>query len=179
MIMHAKIVATMGPATNQPACVEKLIQLGLGVARLNLAHSSHGDIVKTIKVVREAAARSNQPVAIMADLAGPKIRTGPLSEESVELIADRHVVLTVEPTEGTSERIGVVYPNFAADVEPGQAILISDGLLKLVVEKVEDTDVLCRVEIGGSLRSNQGINMPHTSIKTPTLTEKDRVDLNF
>ncbi len=177
--MRAKIIATLGPASRSLECIEGLIERGLAVARVNMAHGKYDELAELIQTVRQASDRLGQPVAVMADLAGPKIRTGPLVNGQVELAADEEVVLTTEPTEGTVSRIGVSYPEFAADVEPGQEILISDGLLKLEVLSIENSEVLCRVETGGVLHANQGINLPQTVIKTPTVTEKDRADLDF
>ncbi len=179
MIARAKIVATVGPASSDQLVLRALLEQGVAVFRLNLAHGRHADLSQTIENIRAAARELGQEVGIMADLAGPKIRTGPLVAESVLLEAGQKVVLTTAQAPGTAERLSVSYPDFPVDVEPGQAILISDGLLKLVVEQKRETEVFCRVEIGGQLRANQGINLPETTIKTPTLTDKDLHDLQF
>lgn len=179
MRTRAKIVATLGPASRAPERLEELIESGLAVVRVNMAHAVYDELAESVKDIRAVSERLGRPVAIMADLAGPKIRTGPLLEEQIELRPETEIVLTTDPTPGIAGRIGVTYPDFAADVAPGQSILISDGLLRLVVLKVSNHDVHCRVEIGGVLRENQGINLPETIIKTPTLTEEDREDLDF
>jgi len=179
LVSRAKIVATVGPASREPSVLRTLLEHGVAVFRVNMAHGVYKDLSETIANIRKVAKEMGRPVGVMADLAGPKIRTGPLEEEEVEMTAGREVVLTTERTVGTGERLGVSYPNFAVDVEPGQTILISDGLLKLIVVKVVDSEVLCRVETGGVLRANQGINLPNTRIQRPTLTDKDRADLEF
>ncbi len=179
MVSRAKIVATVGPASREPSVLRTLLERGVAIFRVNMAHGVYKDLSETITNIRAVAKEMGRPVGIMADLAGPKIRTGPLEDEEVELVAGREVILTTERAVGTAERLGVSYSNFAVDVEPGQSILISDGLLKLIVVKVVNSDVLCRVETGGVLRANQGINLPETSIQTPTLTDKDRADLEF
>ncbi len=176
---RAKIVATVGPASREPSVLRLLLEGGVAVFRLNMAHGVYEDLFEIIANIRGIANEMGRPVGIMADLAGPKIRTGPLAQDEVELAPGKEVVLTTERTVGTAERLSVSYPDLPLDVEPGQEILISDGLLKLIVMKVAAPDVLCRVETGGVLRANQGINLPDTDVQAPTLTDKDRVDLEF
>lgn len=177
--MRAKIIATIGPACREPDVLDKMISAGLAVARLNMAHGDHQTIVKDVRAVREASRRCGRPVGILADLTGPKIRTGGLQSGSLELVRGGEITLTTKPTVGTQKEVSVSYPELAKDVAPGQSIFVADGMIELEVIKVTDSEVNCRVIIGGTLLEHQGINLPQATISTPTITNKDREDLEF
>lgn len=177
--MHAKIIATIGPSSRDPGTLDRLIFAGLAVARLNMAHSDHQALADDIGAIREAGRRCRRPVGIMADLTGPKIRTGGLLAGSLELNRDDVLKLTTEPSPGTPQLISVSYPELPRDVAVGQSILVADGMIELQVVKVNNHEVTTRVLTGGLLLENQGINLPQASINTPTITEKDRRDLAF
>ena len=177
--MRAKIVATIGPASLAPGILDQLIGAGMDVARLNLAHSDHTILAADIKAVREASKRCGRSIAILADLTGPKIRTGPLMDHSVELVRGEEISLTTKATPGSEKLISVNYSDLPKDVELGQRLLVADGLIELIATKIENDKVVCLVETGGTLHEHQGINLPKARISTPTITEKDRDDLKF
>lgn len=178
----AKIVCTIGPASQSPAVLDRLIEAGLDVARLNFSHGSHESHARAIASVREAAAGRGRAVAIIQDLQGPRIRIGALPA-AVEAQAEDKLILTPEGASLGSERAGlrlpVTYPDLARDVKPGARILINDGLVELTVERVVGEEVRCRVVTGGLIASHKGLNLPGTEVSAPAVTEKDREDLRF
>lgn len=177
--MHGKIVCTIGPASLGQVTLDAMVEAGMAVARLNMSHGSHelhGSIVDTI---RGLAVPVGKAPAILADLAGPKIRTGPLAEEVVLLTAGADFILTTRDVPGTQREVSVSYAGLPEDVKPGDRILLSDGLLELQAAEIRGDDVHCLVVIGGELRARQGINLPSSSLNVPALTEKDRLDLDF
>jgi pyruvate kinase len=181
----AKIVCTIGPASESPEVLDRLIQSGMNAARLNFSHGSHDSHARAIRAIRQAAERRHTPVAIIQDLQGPRIRVGRLSADTAELIPHQAVRLVIEQTSnrpaagGDTLEIPVTYPHLARDVKPGARILIDDGLIELTVQRISEETVECRVTIGGTLRSHKGMNLPGTTISAATLTEKDREDLRF
>jgi pyruvate kinase len=181
----AKIVCTIGPASQSPELLDRLIRSGMNAARLNFSHGTHESHAGAIQAIRSAAERLNTPIAIIQDLQGPRIRVGNLSAETVEVIAGQAVRLVVEHASrgpgipGHAFEIPVTYPHLAQDVKPGARILIDDGLIDLTVERVHDQAVECRVAIGGTIRPHKGLNLPGTVISAATLTDKDRDDLRF
>lgn len=174
-----KIIATIGPASATLKTVKALIRQGLCVARLNMAHGSHDQHREIINLVRQASQELDQPVAIMADLEGPKIRTGSLASEPIELKAEQEVTLTPKPVKGSSQVIPVAYSRLIEDVQVGQRLLLADGTIELVVINKNKDEIRAKVKVGGYLRSNQGLNLPETSVKIPSITKKDQEDLNF
>lgn len=179
-LRRAKIVATLGPATDGPEAVKALIQAGVDVVRLNFSHGSHEDHAARIATVRAAATAAGRAVAILQDLQGPKIRTGSLPGDApVELRVGAPFVLTPQDIPGDAGHVSVSYPTLPLEVRPGDRILISDGLLELRVTQISGDDVLTEVVHGGLLRSRQGINLPGVALSCPSLTAKDREDLRF
>ena len=188
----AKIVCTIGPASDCPELLDQLIQSGMDAARLNFSHGTHESHGRAIKAIREAAARRGMAVAIIQDLQGPRIRVGELPQSGVDLIADQRVRLqTILLKSGgqigakTAAKAGnlvdipVTYQYLTRDVKPGARILINDGLVELRANQVTGGTVDCTVVIGGRITSHKGINLPGTSVSAPTLTDKDREDLRF
>ena len=179
----AKIVCTIGPASESPDILDRLIQSGMNAARLNFSHGSHESHARAIQAIRKAAERHDIPVAIIQDLQGPRIRVGDLPSHRIDVATDQIVRLVVEAgASGSSARnpdIPVTYAHLAQDVKTGARILIDDGLIELVVQRISGQTVECRVTIGGSIGSHKGINLPGTSISAPTFTDKDREDLRF
>lgn len=177
---RTKIVATLGPATSTPERIAGLIRAGMNVARLNFSHGTHADHAARIAMVRRAAAEAGRHVAILQDLQGPKIRTGPLANgQPVELVAGQRFIITTEPIIGDAHRVSTTYRALPLDVRPRDRILLSDGLIELVVTSHTDTEVETEVVHGGRLREHQGINLPGVRVSAPAATEKDLVDLAF
>lgn len=177
---RAKIVATLGPATSNTEMFRKLVRAGLDVARLNFSHGSHAQKAELIQMVRQVAREENKPICILADLQGPKIRTGKLvGHKPVQLVAGRRLTITPREIEGTDEIVSTTFTTLAENLEPGSRILLSDGLIELYVDRVSGMDVICEIVNGGSLGENKGINLPGIPVKVPSLTEKDEEDLIF
>jgi pyruvate kinase len=177
---HSKIVCTIGPASRSPRMIRKLLEAGMDVARLNFSHGTHEEHAQTMVDLRAAALHLKRPLAILADLQGPKIRTGVLAGGgSVLLRAGQRFVITTAKVLGDSTRVSTIFRPLPSEVKPGNRILLSDGLIELHVEKVEGQEVVCQVANGGLLGENKGINLPGIKLRVPALTEKDRADLRF
>ncbi|NTU78181.1 MAG: pyruvate kinase [Chloroflexales bacterium] len=177
---RTKIIATLGPATSTPERIVGLIKAGMNVARLNFSHGTHADHAARLAMVRRAAADAGKHIAILQDLQGPKIRTGPLEGgQPVELSAGQRFLLTIEPVIGTAERVATTYKALPKDVRPRDRILLSDGLIELLVIAHSDSEVETEVVHGGRLKEHQGINLPGVRVSAPAATEKDIEDLHF
>ncbi|MEA1963518.1 MAG: pyruvate kinase [Candidatus Aerophobetes bacterium] len=176
---RTKIVCTLGPATRSPRIIEELIKRGMDVARLNFSHGSYEEHSLTASRVREASLKLGRPVALLQDLAGPKIRTGLIQKEPAILKKGSTFVLTTQNVPGDEKEVSVTYPLLPQKVSEGETIFLADGSLELKVEKRTSTDIKCRVIRGGELSSHKGINLPCASFDIPSLTEKDRKDLLF
>ena len=187
----AKIVCTIGPATDSPDLLDRLIESGMDAARLNFAHGSHESHGRAIKTIREVAGRRRAAVAIIQDLQGPRIRVGEITGGGIDVVAGQSVrLLTVLLRSGgqigaqsiapsDTADIPVTYAQLVRDVQPGARIFIDDGLIELLANRITGGAVECRVITGGRITSNKGINLPGTRISAPTLTDKDREDLRF
>lgn len=177
---RTKIVATVGPACGSAALIERMIQAGVDVFRLNFSHGEHDQHAAYVKMIREAADELETPVAIMQDLQGPRIRTGPLQGgKSVDLERGHQVVIESGDFAGTADRISTGYNYLAQDVSTGDAILINDGLIELEVSEVGESWVRCEVLEGGKLQEHQGMNLPGVDLSISAPTEKDLSDLAF
>ncbi len=177
---RAKIICTIGPASNSEAVMRDLLRLGMDVARLNFSHGTHEDHARNIARLRRAAEREDRTVCILQDLQGPKIRTGWLEgREPVLLKTGSLVTITPDEIPGTATRISTTFPDLARELSPGARILLSDGLLELRVHSARGRDIQCEVINGGMLGEHKGINLPGVPLSIPALTEKDRKDLEF
>jgi pyruvate kinase len=177
---RTKIVATVGPASSSPRVLEQLVQAGVNVFRLNFSHGTHEAHLGVIRAAREIGARLHRPVALLQDLSGPKIRTGAVAGDGVELVKGARVSITTDASVvGTAEVISTTYEPLPRDVKPGDPILLDDGNLELRVVGVSADRVDCEVVDGGVLRSHKGMNLPGVALSTPALTDKDRSDLVF
>src|SRR5216684_1036083 len=177
---HSKIVCTIGPASRSPRIMERLFRAGMDVARLNFSHGSHADHAESIVLLRAAAKQIHKPIAILADLQGPKIRTGALAGSApVVLRAGQKFVITTARILGDSTRVSTVFKPLPREVHRGDRILLSDGLIELRVEQVRGREVICEVVNGGALGEHKGINLPGVKLRVPALTPKDREDLLF
>ena len=174
-----KIVATIGPASDSPEMIERLIRAGMNVARLNFSHGDVAAHAGRIARIRAAGAATGQPVAIMADLPGPKMRIGAIDPEPVDLRAGDAFTLTAEDIVGTSSRVSVSFERLPQVVRPGDALFLNDGLVQVSVERVEGRDVHCRVTVGGELRSRKGLNLPGIDLGIRAFTDHDRACLAF
>ncbi|MCZ8233996.1 MAG: pyruvate kinase [Inhella sp.] len=178
MTRATKIVATLGPASNTPEMLERLIRAGVDVVRLNFSHGKAQDHIDRATMVREAARRVGKEVAIMADLQGPKIRVGKFAEGKVMLENGAPFVLDAERTEpGDVNAVGLDYKELPRDVKPGDTLLLNDGLLVLTVDAVRGAAVHTTVKMGGELSNNKGINKQGGGLTAPALTGKDMEDI--
>ena len=177
---RAKIVATLGPSCSTLPVFRQLVRAGLDVARLNFSHGSHEQKAELIRMVRQVAKEEEKPICILADLQGPKIRTGVLVDHKpVLLVAGKKLIITPRQIEGTAAMVSTVFTTLAENLEPGSRILLSDGLIELTVTQIKGEDVVCEILNGGMLGEKKGINLPGIPVKVPALTEKDEEDLIF
>jgi len=179
MNRRAKIVATIGPASRTEARIRALIQAGMNVARINFSHGSHADHAASIAIIRRLSAELNQPVTILQDLQGPKIRVGEIENDGVELKAGQRLALTSQPILGNAQRVSIDFDGLPESVQPGGRILLDDGNLELRVITASGDTVETEVVYGGLLKPNKGVNLPKANLKIPALTEKDCQDLAF
>ncbi len=176
----AKIIATIGPASESRETLRNLIDSGMDVARLNFSHGNHDTYTRIIEDLRDLSDARGQPVAILQDLAGIKVRTGPLrNHEPVTLRDGQTITITSEPVQGNASRICTNYAGLAEDVNAGDRLLLSDGLIELRVIESREGDIECEVVVGGELAEHQGINIPGANLSAPPLTDKDIRDLDF
>jgi pyruvate kinase len=177
---HTKVIATLGPASQNKEVLRQMYEEGIDVCRLNFSHGSHEDHLKNINTIRELNAELDVNVAILADLQGPKLRIGVMQNNGVELVNGSTFKLVSEKCEGTAEKAYMSYELLPRDVKIGEMILIDDGKIKLEVidSNLKDT-VATRVIYGGILSSKKGVNLPHTKVSLPSLTEKDIEDALF
>lgn len=176
---RTKIVATLGPASNNKDVIAKLAETGANVFRLNFSHGSHDDHKKVIQMIREVCTEKDYRIGMLQDLQGPKIRIGLMKGEGVEIKEGQKLTITTEEVEGDDKRVSTVYKEIVNDVKPGDTILIDDGNLELKTIAVSKTEVETEVVYGGMLKSRKGINLPDTVVSAPSLTEKDLEDLKF
>ncbi|HVP10416.1 MAG TPA: pyruvate kinase [Phycisphaerae bacterium] len=180
VLRRTKIVATLGPASRAPETIRQLIQAGMDVARLNFSHGNYEDHARTVATLRTIADQLDTSVTILQDLQGPKIRVGQLPGGEIALSPGREVSLIAEAQfTGRPDTIPIDYPNLAEEVQPGMQVLLADGAFELETVKVEGLAVRCRVVEGGSLKSRKGVNFPSLRLRLPSLTEKDKLDLEF
>ena len=174
-----KIVCTIGPASESSQVIEALITAGMNVARLNFSHGTREDHLRKIVAIRHIAERLKQPVAILQDLAGPKIRIGEMIKGGAELRRGAKFILTNRKIMGDEKGASVTYPSLPNEVKPGDRIFLSDGTIELQALKSDGQDIQCDVVVGGVLTSHKGINLPTGTILASPFTEKDHEDLFF
>ncbi|WP_010272068.1 pyruvate kinase [Paenibacillus senegalensis] len=174
-----KIVCTIGPASEPPEMLRKLIQAGMNVARLNFSHGDFEEHGSRINNIRKVSKELNKTVALLLDTKGPEIRTGKLAVEPIELVENESITLTTEEVLGTKERISVTYESLPQDVEIGSTILIDDGLIELRVTEIREREIDCIIVNGGSIKSKKGVNVPGVKTSLPGITEKDANDIVF
>jgi len=177
---RAKIVATLGPASNTEPVFRELVRAGIDVVRLNFSHGTHEEKLALIQMIRKVSREERKPLCILGDLQGPKIRTSKLKDHvPVLLKAGGRLTITPRDVPGTASLVGTTFKTLAENVEQGSRILLSDGLIELRVHEVAGADVVCEIINGGMLGENKGINLPGIPVRVPSLTEKDSQDLEF
>jgi pyruvate kinase len=177
---RAKIVCTIGPATRSLDMIDRLVRAGMDVARLNFSHGTYAEHALTVTLIRAASARYQKPIAILADLPGPKIRTGALAGGlPVTLRAGQRFTISTDTKRGDAEGVSVNYPRLAHEVRKNDRILLSDGLIELRVQSSSGKRILCRVISGGILGEHKGVNLPGVRLGVPALTPLDRKHLAF
>jgi len=178
-VRRAKIVCTIGPATDSAEAIVNLVNAGMNVARLNMSHGDHILHAKRVGWIRDAARAANRPIGILADLQGPKIRLGEFIDGEAFLVPGDRFVITTEDVPGTAERASTTLHTLTDDVSPGDQILINDGAIELRAVEVTATDVITEVIVGGRVSDHKGINLPGVPVSVPALSEKDERDLRW
>ena len=176
---RTKIICTLGPASSNRKTVEKMIEAGMNVARLNFSHGTHEGHQKYIDMVKTIRKERGCPLAIMLDTKGPEIRTGVMKDGPVKLIDGQDFTLTAREVEGDDKEVFMTLPELPSQVKAGNIILVDDGAIKLRVKSTTETDIICTVEAGGKLSDRKGINVPYVAVDMPYLSEQDKSDLLF
>jgi len=181
MLRRTKIVATLGPATDDPKVLDDLISAGVDVVRINLSHGEHATHAERAENLRNRARASGRQVGVLVDLQGPKIRIGRFRDGAVTLTTGDTFILDTgwDIASGNQERVGVTYTPLSSDVARGDTLLLNDGAIELWVDSVEGTEVRCQVVVGGMLSDNKGLNKKGGGLSAPALTEKDLADIRF
>ncbi|RKG90064.1 pyruvate kinase [Corallococcus sp. CA049B] len=175
----AKIICTLGPASDSKEVIEGLVKAGMNVARLNFSHGTHDEHRQRVQRIRAVSKKLGVPVAILQDVQGPKVRLGRFEGGQLMVMAGDTVTVTTRAVQGQGKIIPTPVRTLPRDVEKGHEVLLDDGRVRLRVLKVSGQDVSCRVEVGGLLKDHKGLNLPGTAMSVPTLTDKDKVDLAF
>lgn len=176
---RAKIVCTIGPATDSPEQIQALVDAGMDVARINRSHGSAEQHEQVIRRVRDASELSGRAVAVLVDLQGPKIRLETFADGPQLLTIGDTFTITTRDVPGTKELVGTTFKGLPGDCSPGDRLLIDDGNVMVRVVEVTETDVVTRVEVGGMVSDHKGINLPGVAVSVPALSEKDRSDLRW
>lgn len=174
-----KIVCTLGPATDNDEVLEKLVDMGMDVARFNFSHGTHEEQQRRMDSFRRIRKKYKRPVAMLLDTKGPEIRLGNFADGTAKLEKNQLFTLTTEEITGNAERASVTYEKLPEDVEKGSHILIDDGLVEMIVEKVEETEIHCRVQNDGIVSNHKGVNIPGLHLNIPYLSQRDKNDLVF
>lgn len=178
-IRRTKIIATLGPASADPDTIRALLEAGVNVLRLNMSHGDHDFHRNCLQQVRDISRSLDRNAAVMADLCGPKIRIGKLTDGSAQLCSGEQTTLSSDVAPGNAQRIPSQYQNLASDVTPGDRILLGDGSVELSVQEIVDGQVHCQIQHGGVIKDHAGMYLAGVKISAPTLSEKDRQDAQF
>ena len=174
-----KIICTLGPASESPETMKKLIDAGMNVARFNFSHGSHEEHLGRLKTLRKLRKETGKPVAALLDTKGPEIRLRNFKDGGVDLADNQIFTLTTRDVEGTQDIVSITYKDLPKDVSEGVHILIDDGLVEMVVQKVNDADITCRVVNGGHISDKKGVNVPNVELSMPFVSPRDYKDLVF
>ncbi|MBB3956985.1 pyruvate kinase [Novosphingobium sediminicola] len=174
-----KILATLGPASSDPEMIEKLVRAGADAFRVNMSHADHSVHTKTIANVRAVEKKLRKPIAILADLQGPKLRVGAFKDGRTVIRHSGHFTFDRNPEPGDENRVCLPHPELFGILKKGQRLLIDDGKLRLRVIRADENEILCSAEVGGVISDRKGVNIPDAVVPVPALTEKDRRDLAF
>jgi len=174
-----KIVCTIGPASQDEKVLQKLVEAGMDIARMNMSHGSYDFHKTTIDNIRKVSIKTGKFIGILLDLQGPKIRTGKQSKDIIELKKGFDLKLTTDDIVGNWEMLSINYKPLPEEAKPGEKILLDDGNIELKIKSIDNRIITCEVINGGMIRSFRGINLPDTPLSTPALTEKDLEDLDF
>lgn len=176
---HAKIAATVGPASAEPEKIRALYLSGVDIFRLNFSHGAHEDHAKSYVCIRELEREFGRPIGILQDLQGPKLRIGSLEEGRLVLRAGETVRFVIDGAKGAKQSIPLPHPEIFAAVHPGQELLIDDGRVHLRVTEPRDGEIVAQVAVGGLISDHKGVNVPGAMLDLSPLTKKDRADLAF
>jgi len=176
---YTQIIGTISPKSGTPEILGQMIDAGMDVVRLNFSHGSHEQHKEQLDIIRTVASEKGKEIVVLQDLSGPKIRTGNLKEEYVELVRGEKIRLTTEDIDGDEKRLSVLYPHFREDVEIGETIFLNDGKQHIKVLEFDGDDVVCEIIAGGKIRPRRGVNLPNTKLTIDAITEKDINDLPF
>lgn len=176
---QTKIVCTIGPASADDEILKQMIKSGMNVARLNFSHGTHEYHTASVDRIRRISEELAQPITILQDLQGPKIRVGVLPDQGVELVKGEEVTFTADENDFEKKKFMITYPMLANDVKPGERILLDDGLLSAEVLRIEGKNVICQVIDGGMLTSKKGVNFPDSALTISAMSDKDRQDVAF
>ena len=174
-----KIVATIGPSSENEDILVKMIEAGLNVVRLNFSHGSHEEHLKKIELVKKINKEHKTDVAIMLDTKGPEIRLGDFKAGEVELVEGEYITLTTDKCEGTKDLVHVTYENIINDVKKGEHILLNDGAVDLLVDRIIKNDIICKILNSDRIKSRRGVNIPGVRLSLPALTDQDKADIKF
>jgi pyruvate kinase len=174
---RTKILATLGPASENPEMIAKLFQAGADVFRLNMSHLPREKLKERVEMIRAVEAKFKRPIAILADLQGPKLRVGAFEGDSAMLVPGQNFTLDADKTPGTKDRVHLPHPEILSSLEPGHTVLIDDGKLRLRVKSVKQGSATTSVEVAGKISNRKGVSLPDTTIPVAAMTEKDRSDL--
>jgi len=178
-MQKTKIICTIGPASDNLDTLRELINSGMNVARINCSHGTQAENLEKIDMVKSLREEMKVPVAILLDTKGPEIRVKTFADGRVDLVSGNRFTLTTREVDGTDEIVSVSYPRLPANVCPGTRVMLDDGMIELVVETVEDTEIHTRIVNGGPLTNRKSLNLPGVSVDMPFVSEADRSDLEF
>lgn len=175
-----KIICTLGPSTDNEEILKEMIRLGMDVARFNFSHGDHNEHLNRLRMIEKFREELNIPVATLMDTKGPEVRIGTFKDnKAVQLKAGQLFKLTTREIEGDETQVSVSYSSLVYDIDPGDKILIDDGLVEMTVEEVTSTDIICRVKNNGVISNRKGVNIPGIHLSMPYISEKDRLDILF